>query len=432
LRRPVDVARSIPRLPGGRLPPLLRDTTFRRFLTGQTISLLGDQVSLLAVPLVGVLVLHANAAQMGYLTAAGLAPSLLFSLVAGAQVDRRGHRRAVMLAADLGRAGLLATIPLAYVLGSLSLAHLYVVAFAGGTLDVLFFVSYSTLFVSIVPADQYMQGNSLLSGSRSLMQIAGQSVAGLLVAVATAPGALALDAVSFLASAAALARIHPAEPATQAATRGHLISGVRFIRHSPTVRAALGATATVNYFNFVFVAVFILYATATLHVPPTQLGLVFGLGAIGGLVGASATTWIGRRIGIGPTFMLGCILFPAPLLLVPLAAGSHALVLGCLLLAEFGSALGVLILDISIGSIFATVIPDHLRARVSGAYRTVNYGIRPLGALTGGALGSTIGLRATLWIAAIGGLTGILWLIGSPLPKLKTLTSEDQERGAGR
>ena len=163
-----------------------------------------------------------------------------------------------------------------------------------------------------------------------------------------------------------------------------------------------------------------------------ELGLVLGLGAVGGLVGASATTWIDRRIGIGRTFMLGCILFPAPLLLVPLATGSHTVVLGCLLLAEFGSALGVLILDISIGSIFATVIPDHLRARVSGAYRTVNYGIRPLGALTGGALGSTIGLRATLWIAAIGGLTGILWLIGSPLPKLKTLTSEDQERGTGR
>ena len=404
--------------------PLLRDTTFRRFLTGQTVSVLGDQVSLLAIPLVGVLVLHANAAQMGYLTAAGLAPSLLFALAAGARIDRRGHRRATMLVADLGRAALLGTIPLAYAAGGLTLTQLYVVAFAGGTLDVLFFVSYSTLFVSIVPEDQFLQGSSLLNGSRSLMTVVGQSVAGLLIAVASAPGALILDAASFLASAAALASIHPAEPATETATHGQLIAGVRFIRHSPIVRPALCATATVNYFCFIFVAVFILYATTNLHVTPAQLGLVLGLGATGGLVGAAATTWIGQRIGIGRTFMLGCLLFPAPLLLVPIAAGSHTLVLSCLLVAEFGSAFGVLILDISIGTIFATVIPDQLRARVAGAYRTVNYGIRPLGALTGGALGSTIGLHTTLWIAAIGGLTGVLWLVHSPIPKLKTLTGK--------
>jgi len=405
--------------------PLLRDTTFRRFLTGQTLSLLGDQVSLLAIPLVGVLVLHANAAQMGYLTAAGLAPSLLFSLAAGARIDRRGHRRATMLVADLGRAALLATIPLAYAAGGLTLAQLYVVAFAGGTLDVLFFVSYSTLFVSIVPEDQFLQGSSLLNGSRALTAVVGASVAGLLVAAASAPGALILDAASFLASAIALASIRPTEPATETATatHGHLIAGVRFIRHSPIVRAALGATATVNYFSFIFVAVFILYATTDLQITPTQLGLVLGLGAIGGLLGAATTTWIGQRIGIGPTFILGCLLYPAPLLLVPLAAGSHTLVLGCLLVAEFGSALGVLILDISIGSIFAAVIPDQLRARVAGAYRTVNYGTRPLGALTGGALGSTIGLHATVWIAAIGGLTGVLWLVHSPIPRLKTLTA---------
>jgi predicted MFS family arabinose efflux permease len=129
--------------------------------------------------------------------------------------------------------------------------------------------------------------------------------------------------------------------------------------------------------------------------------------------------------------MLGCLLFPAPLLLVPLAAGSHTLVLGCLFFAEFGSALGVLILDISVGSIFAAVIPGRLQARVSGAYRTVNYGIRPLGALTGGALGSTIGLHATLWIAAIGGLTACLWLVHSPIPKMQTLTGKDDELRTG-
>jgi len=336
-----------------------------------------------------------------------------------------------MLVADLGRAALLGTIPLAYAAGGLTLTQLYVVAFAGGTLDVLFFVSYSTLFVSIVREEQFLQGSSLLNGSRSLMTVVGQSAAGLLIAAASAPGALIADAVSFLASAAALASIHPAEPAIETATHGHLIAGVRFIRHSPVVRAALGATATVNYFSFIFVAVFILYATTDLQITPAQLGLVLGLGATGGLVGAASTTWIGQRIGIGRTVMLGCLLFPAPLLLVPLAAGSRTLVLGCLFFAEFGSALGVLILDISVGSIFAAVIPGQLQARVSGAYRTVNYGIRPLGALTGGALGSTIGLHATLWIAAIGGLTCVLWLVHSPIPKMQTLTGKDDQLRTG-
>ena len=119
------------------------------------------------------------------------------------------------------------------------------------------------------------------------------------------------------------------------------------------------------------------------------------------------------------------ILFPAPFLLVPIAGGPKWVVLGCLFLAEFGSGFGVMILDISAGSIFAALIPDRMRARVSGAYGLLNNGIRPLGSLVGGALGAWIGLRTTLWIAAIGGLCSVLWLIGSPLPKLRDLPEPD-------
>jgi predicted MFS family arabinose efflux permease len=115
------------------------------------------------------------------------------------------------------------------------------------------------------------------------------------------------------------------------------------------------------------------------------------------------------------------VLFPAPLLLVPLAEGSQSVVLACLFLAEFGSGLGVMMLDISIGAIFAAVIPDRMRARVSGAYMVVNYGVRPLGALVGGVLGSTLGLRPTLWLATAGGLLGVVWLLPSPLLRLRTL-----------
>ena len=403
---------------------LLRDAAFRRFWIGQTVSLVGDQVSLFAVPLTAVLTLSANATQMGLLTAAGLMPSLLFSLAAGAAVDRHGRRRRIMLATDLGRALLMVTIPVSYLLGRLGLPQLYAVTFAVGTLDVLFFVAYTTLFVSVVPRARYVEGESMLNGSRALSVIVGQSGAGLLVAVFSAPGAIVLDALTFVVSAVALARIRPVESPVAEPGRGQLIAGVRFIAGSRIVRSALGATATLNFFTFALNAIVILYATRFLHVRPAALGLVLGTGAIGGVLGSVVTGRVTRRIGIGPTFVAGCVLFPAPLVLIPAAGGPHTLVLACLVAAEFGAGVGVMLLDIAGGAIFAGVIPHELRSRVSGAYRTVNYGVRPLGAVTGGLLGSAIGLRPTLWLAVAGAVTCALWLVRSPLPALRELEPE--------
>jgi MFS family permease len=400
---------------------------FVRFWAGQSVSLFGDQVTLIALPLVAILVVHAGAAEMGYLTAAGLAPNLLFALHAGAWVDRHGHRRRVMIAADLGRAALLASIPLAYALGVLSLPQLFVVSPAVGALSVLFSVSYSTLFVSLVPKARYVEATSLLNGSRAFAFVAGPSVGGLLVQTFAAPFALAVDALSFVASAVLLTSIAPREPPVADAAHSSAASGARYIRHSPVVRAALGATATINFFDFVFVALFMLFATKTLGVRPGTLGVVLGLGAIGGLVGAALTERVGRRVGIGRTFLAGCVVFPAALFLVPLASGPRWVVLGLLCAAEFCSGFGVMLLDISIGAIFAAVIPDTLRARVSGAYLLVNYGARPLGALAGGILGARIGLRPTLLIAALGGTLGFLWLLPSPLPRMRALPESPEE-----
>ena len=160
---------------------------------------------------------------------------------------------------------------------------------------------------------------------------------------------------------------------------------------------------------------------------PGLLGVVLGAGAVGGLIGAVLTGRIVRRIGVGPAFLVGCIVFPAPLLLVPLAGGGHArwVVLACLFLAEFGSGFGVMMLDISFGAISAALVPDRLRARVSGSFNVVNYGVRPVGAFLGGVLGSTIGVRETLWIASIGALAGFVWLLPSPIPALKELPEAD-------
>jgi MFS family permease len=418
------VARAPRRFPG--LPAVLRGREFRRFWLGETVSLFGDQITLIALPLVAVLSLHASAAQMGYLGAAGLLPNLLFSLHAGAWADRRGRRRQTMIATALGRAALLATIPLAYVVGVLSLGQLYVVSFLVGTLSVLFFVSYSTLFVSLVSRSDYLEANALLNGSRALSFVGGPSIGGVLVQVLSAPGALVADAISFLGSALSLKSISPVEPPTEVAKQGHLKAGIRYIANSPILRASLLATATINFFNFIFWALFILYATRSLDVRPGLLGPLLGAASVGGVIGSVVTGRLSRRIGVGPAFAFGCVLFPAPLVLVPLAGGARWTVFALLFAAEFLSGLGVMVLDITAASIKAALVPDRLRARIAGAYMVVNYGVRPIGSLAGGALGTWIGLRPTLWIASVGAIAGVLWLLPSPLLRLRELPEVEE------
>ena len=409
------------------MPRLLRESAvFRSYWGAHTVSLFGDQVSFLAIPLVAVLTLDASAAQMGYLTAVALAPNLLFALHAGAWVDRRGGRRRTMIACDLGRAALLVSVPVAYAFGALGFAQLYTVAFGAGALAVVFNVSDASLFQTIVPRERFVEASSLLNGSRAFSFVAGPTVAGFLVRAVTAPGALVADALSFLCSGALLGRIRPEEPPADDA-QGGITSGLRWIAGSPIVRATLVATATINFFNFVFFALFVLYATRALGVSPGTLGLVLGAGAVGGLVGSVATTPVSHRIGIGPTLVVGCLVFSAPFLLVPLAQGPQPVVLGCLFLAELGSGFGVMLLDISAGSIFAAVIPIRLRSRVSGAYTFVNYGVRVGGSLLGGLLGSTIGLRPTLWVGAGGALLAVLLLLPTPVPRLRELPTPQDE-----
>jgi MFS family permease len=414
----VQVAARGPRL----LPSLLRERReFRRYWTGHTISLFGDAVTLLALPLTAVLVLDAGPAQVGYLSAAGLLPNLLFSLHAGAWVDRRRNRRRIMIAADLGRAGLLATVPLAYLLGLLTLGQLYVVDFLAGTLSVLFFVSDATLFVAITPRDRYVEANSVLYGSRALSFVGGPSLAGFLVQLLSAPGALLADAASFVASALCLGRISPVEPPPEVDGRGGVRAGARWIVRSPVIRASLLSGATINFFNLAFQPLFLVYATRTLEIRPGTLGVVLGAGAVGSVVGSLLAGRLARRLGVGPAFILGCLLFTAPLMLVPLAGGTGTLVLALLFAARFGAGLGVMVLDICIGSIFAAAIPDRLRARVTGAYQAVNYGVRPLGSVFGGLLATAIGLRPTLWIVTAGAVLGVLWLLPAPVSRLRTL-----------
>lgn len=403
---------------------LLRQPNFRKFWMGETISLFGDQITLIALPLAGVLVLDASAAEMGYLGAALLMPHLLFSLPAGVWLERIASRRHVMIACDIGRALLLASVPLTHAFDSLTFAQLYLVAFGTGTLTVLFDISYATLYVAVVAREEYIEANSLINGSRSFAYIGGPSVGGGLVQALTAPLTLLVDSLSFVASALFLGRLHAPEPAleqSETRVRDDVREGLSFVFRHPILRPSLLGVATLNLFNFAFWALFLLYATQELGIRPATLGLVLGAGAVGGLIGAVLAGRIGRRIGIGPAYLLGMVLFPAPLILVPAAGGPKPLVLAILFVSEFLSGLGVMILDINAGAFQTALTPDRLRARATGAFRFVNYGVRPLGALLGGALGSAMGLRSALWLSSIAALAGILWMLPSPLPRMREL-----------
>jgi predicted MFS family arabinose efflux permease len=405
------------------VPPLLRrNRSFRNFWTGQTISLFGDEITLLALPLLAVLELHAGAAEMGLLGAAAVAPNLLFSIHLGAWSDRRRRRKALMVAADLVRALLLLTIPAAALLGILSLAQLYVVAFAAGSLSVLFSVAYNVVFVRLVARDEYIDAGSLLNGSRAVSIVGGNGIAGLLVHWFSAPFALFLDACSYLASAFFVGRAEVEEaPDAEPSREEGNIAGIGFIARTPLIRACVLAAATLNLFNFGFYALLVLYATDSLGVGAGGIGLAFAIGGVGCMVGAALAGPVSRRFGLGPSLIFGFVLIPAPLLLVPLAGGMTQLSLGLLIVAEFFNGIGVMLLDVGLGALWAAAVPDRLRARVSGAFLLVNYGVRPLGALAGGLLATLIGLQTTMWVTAIGALAGVLWLLPSPIPRLREL-----------
>ncbi|WP_204988054.1 MFS transporter [Sporolactobacillus pectinivorans] len=411
------------------VPDILLNISFRRYWIGQTVSLFGDEITSLALPLTAVLILHASAGVMGILTAAGWLPFLLLGIHAGAWVDRLGRRRQIMIIADSLRALLLIAIPISYLIGSLTVTELLIIAFIIGILSVLFNVSASTLFVSMVPRKQYVEANSLLNGSRAVAFLGGPSIGGFLAQFLSAPIALVADALSFITSALFLSHIHAKEPSPVKAEPGYIGTGLRFIRDTPILRYLLISVATINLFNFIYSALFILYVTRVLYISPGQLGLVLGCGSLGSVLGSIIANKMSNHFGLGVTLLFGSILFPLPLILVPLAGGTHLLILVFLFFAAFFSGLGVMLLDISSGSINAAAIPAEIRARVSGAWGFVNNGIRPIGALIGSILPTFFGLHGAMWIGTVGACFGFLWLFPSHIIKLRDVNDFVTEGG---
>jgi MFS family permease len=406
------------------IPVLLRQIAFRRYWTAQTISYLGDQVTIIAFPLTAVLALHAGAFEVGVLTAVASLPTLLLALHAGAFVDRRGRRRRLMIMADVLRAVLLATVPIAYWLDALTLPQLYLIAFATGSLAVIFNVGTTSLFPALVPREQFVRANSLIRGSYSFSWVAGPSAGGLLVQLLSGPVAIVLDVLSFLGSALLLKSIRPAEPPPEPAGRRQVLDGLRFVLRTPALFLKSFVDSWLNFFYSIYFALFILYAADELRLSAGLIGLILGAGAVGALLGSALTSRAGSLVGVGPAFMLGCALYPGALILTPLASGPVWLVTGLLIVAEFGSGFGLMLCDITGMSIQQAVTPDRLRARVQGAYLLFNNGIRPLGAVAGGVLGTWLGLRPTLLLAGVAGVGCVLLLLPSPIRRMRELPDE--------
>jgi MFS family permease len=410
-------------LPASTRTNLLRERGFRSLFLAHTVSQLGDRVSEIAFPLIAVLVLDATPGQVAVLTALVWLPNLA-AIFVGAWIDRQLHKKRIMIAADLTRAVLLVTVPIAFAFDGVTLAQLYVIALLTGAAAAMFDTTYPAFFVLLVRRSDYIAANSAMSASRSASYVAGPALGGGLVQLLTAPVAVLVDAASFVVSALFLRRIGPTrrpEVSSEAdAAPAKLLhdarDGLAYTLRHPVLRGLLGCSTTVNYFTFVAASsLVIVYASRVLRLSSGVIGLALGIGAVGALVGAFTAPWLARRLGIGRVALVGGIVFPASIAIVTLADGPTASRAAFLALAEFFSGLGVMWFDVNLNSVMSTVIPDHLRARVSGAFSAVNYGIRPLGALTGGVLSSWIGLTATLWVGAGGGALCVLWLIGNPV-----------------
>jgi MFS family permease len=398
---------------------LWRHREFLKFWAGSAISDVGSQVTVLAVPLIAALTLEATPWQMGLLSAAGSAPILLVGLFAGVWVDRV-RRRPVMIATDLGRSALLLIIPLAAVTGALRIEILYAVLLLTGALTVLFDVANMSLLPSLVAPDRIVEGNTKLQSTSAVAQVAGPSVGGVLVNLMTAPFALLVDALSFLISAAFIARTRVAEATAdtrdaRAGVVGEITEGVRVVVGDRVLRALAGASATTILFGRVFMAVYVLYMTRVLGLSAMGVGLVFATGGVGSFAGSIVAERLARRFGPGPAMIGAQVAFGLTGMLVPLAVLVPSWALPMIVASEFAQWMAILVYYVNAISVRQAITPDRVLGRVNATMRFLAGGANPIGAVIGGTLGGLIGVPLTLVVASFGMLLGFLWLLLSPV-----------------
>jgi predicted MFS family arabinose efflux permease len=420
--------------------PLWRHGDFLRLWTAQTLSQFTGQVGSLAVPLVAIAVLEVNAFQVGLLATVASLPFLLFSLPVGVVVDRV-RRRPVLIAADIVAGLALVSIPLAYLVDVLTIWQLYAVGFTTGTCRVFFDVAYMSYLPSLVTRDELQEGNSKLEVSRSGSMVAGPGFAGVLVEAVTAPYAVAVNAVGLLGSAAFMLGIRrrESEPADVAlaptARKGvrmlrEIKDGLVFVVRHPYMRPSMVFITIQNFFTALMFAILLLFAIREVGMTAAEAGFAFALGNIGALIGALVARRAALLVGgIGRALVIASALGGAAWLFVPVTPAEMATAFIAVALGLFGfSAMVWYVVGISL---FQATTPDRFLGRANASRRFVVWGINPIGALAGGVLAESVGLRETMWIGAIGASVAFLPLLFSALRSVRTLAEAEAAVGLG-
>jgi MFS family permease len=398
---------------------LWRDGEFLKLWSGQAISEVGSQVSLLALPTLAILVLGASPFQVGLLAACENLAFPVLGLVAGVYVDRL-RRRPIMIVCDVGRLLALASVPIAFAFNVLSMGQLYAVALIVGVGTVFFDVSYQSYLPALIPRADLIEGNTKLQVTGSVAQMAGPALGGFLIQLLGPARAVAADAASFLISVVSLIWIRRPEPspapASESGRRGffaEMWEGIQVVFGSPTIWKIAGSTSTSNLGSNLFFAVFLIFVYRTLHLNPGTVGIIFAAGAAGGLLGALTAAWIPRRIGLGPTLFVTILLGGLSLILVPLAQFGFAIPL--LFASMFVGSFVNPVYNINQVSLRQAITPDRVQGRMNATVRTIIWGTNPIGAFIGGIIGSTWGIVPALSVGIAVSLCACFWILLGPI-----------------
>jgi Na+/melibiose symporter-like transporter len=398
---------------------------FRRLWGATAISLFGSEIGDLALPLLAIITLSADASQVGLLRSAQFLPFLVATIPLGLVVDRSA-RRSLMIAADLGRFVLVGSIPVLVWLGVRQIEVLYLLVFGAGTLTVLYQLADFAFLPDIVPRRELIDANGKLSAAQSANEIAGKGVGGLIVAALTAPFAVVLDAATFLMSALCLARIADPDPSSIAAVEGpsglaSALVGLSIAMRNRFIRPLLGEATTFNFFNEIFILGLLVYAVRDVGLGPALIGSVFVAGGIGSFLGAWFGTRFTSRFGYGRVLLATMLLGNTAPAAVVLLGGDRYLGLAILATIFLVMGVGIGVANMHAVSLRQIAVPEQVRGRVNAGYRLVSWGALPLGAAIGGALASTLGAHDAMVIGAVGIPLATLWVWISPIPSLRTV-----------
>lgn len=411
-------------------PPasLWRHRDFMLLWGGQAVSEVGSAVSYLVFPLIAVTAIRATTFEVSVLSFLSSLAFLLVALPAGVVVDRL-RKRGLMLGCDSARTLVMLSIPLAAIFWHVTLWQLYVVAAVVGVLTVFFDVAYQSYLPVLVAKDQLADGNGKLGTTQSFAQVAGPSLGGLLVTLIGAARAVTADAVSYFVSALSLAFIRTPEPdrkpsdgAERVSFRAAMGEGLGFVLKHPILRKVVACTATANFFSTAESAIVVVFLVRTLHATSGEVGLLFALGSIGGIVGGLLTGRISRLVGNARIIWASQIVAAPLYLLIPLARPGWGLLLFAV--GNFAFSVMVVLYNVAQVTYRQSICPPELLGRMNASVRWIVWGTMPLGALVGGGLGTWIGLRPTLFVTVIGDVLAVLWVFFSPLRRMRDFPTE--------